>query len=474
MSLVVGIIKGSLASYFPERHGVFPAVLTAVEQIASSVDARVIEVPYTPMDGAEARDAVEYCKSNGVDFILLVHGGFTMGDVAREIAASDMPMGVWATPEPVHENDIQLNNFVSLNMSLSIARGVRDLRRAPAQWYFGAPDSAQLHARLGRTFRALSARKALRHARVGVVGGLAPTFYNMAVSADTLKRTTGVEPVHIDMMRMTSGMAKCSDDDVAREVAAMLGKAQVRGVSDDHMAQSARAALSLRAIAAQEGFAGLAVSDWPTLQEVEGMHPGAAFTWLEEVDNMPVSSEGDVLGAVTQLVARALTGKVGCLLDMTSPQLEQNRILMWHGGGGPLYMAARDPAWINNPMIGRGTEKGPCFGAIVDYEFCDGPHTILRMARSGTATFTVEGSVQASGETGFSGTRGWITDFRSNRGICTASDVVTSVMEHGLEHHYVLVPGQWSADFNEFSAWMAMEQLEIISQHDGLPSTCIA
>lgn len=474
MSLVVGVIKGSLPSYFPDKYDVFLAVLAAVEEIASGVDARVVEVPSVPMDGSGAREAVEFCKSNGVDFILLVHGGFTMGDVAREIAASGMPMGVWATPEPVHENDIQLNNFVSLNMSLSIARGVRDLRQAPVQWYFGAPDSAQFQARLGRTLRALTARKALRHARVGVVGGLAPTFYNMAVSPDTLKRSTGVEPVHVDMMRMTAGMANCAEDDVAREVCAMLAKAPMRGVSDAHMEKTARAALSLRDIAAQEGFAGLAVSDWPTLQEVEGIHPGAAFTWLEENDNIPVASEGDVLGTVTQLVARALTGRVGCLLDMTSPQLEQNRILMWHGGGGPLYMAAGEAAWINNPMIGRGTPEGACFGAIVDYEFSDGAHTILRVARSGTATFTVEGSVQAGGETGFTGTRGWVTNFRSNTGDCTASDVVTAVMEHGLEHHYVLVPGEWLADFNEFSAWMAMEQLPVISAHDGLPSTSIA
>ena len=34
---------------------------------------------------------------------------------------------------------------------------------------------------------------------------------------------------------------------------------------------------------AEDGFAGLAVSDWPALQDDPGMHPGAAFTWLEEV-----------------------------------------------------------------------------------------------------------------------------------------------------------------------------------------------
>lgn len=468
MPLVIGLIKASLPSYFPERHGVFDAALAALEEIAGACGARIVEAEGVPMTGAEAQQALDQCRGQGAEFILLLHGGFTMGDVARQIALSDLPMGVWATPEPGHEGDIQLNNFVSLNMSLSIARGVRDLRRNPVQWYFGAPEDTALRARLGRSFRALSARAALRAARVGVIGGLAPTFYNMAVSPDTLKRATGVEPVHVDMHRLTATMAACGAEPVAQEVAAMAARAEVRGVSDAQMALTARAALALRQIVAEDGFAGLAVSDWPALQDDPGMHPGAAFTWLEEVDNLPLASEGDVLGTVTQIVTRALTGRVGSLLDMTSPQLDADRILMWHGGGGPLYMGGAEVAWINHPMIGRGTPDGPRFGAIADFVFPDGPHTVLRVARSGSAAFGFEAEVRAGGESGFTGCRGWVTDFRSARGAHSAGDIVTSVMEHGLDHHFVLVPGSFASDFREFAAWMAMEPLEIISEHDGL------
>lgn len=50
------------------------------------------------MNGAEAQKALDHCRGQGADFILLLHGGFTMGDVARQIALSGLPMGVWATP----------------------------------------------------------------------------------------------------------------------------------------------------------------------------------------------------------------------------------------------------------------------------------------------------------------------------------------------------------------------------------------
>lgn len=95
------------------------------------------------------------------------------------------------------------------------------------------------------------------------------------------------------------------------------------------------------------------------------MHPGNAFSWLEEVDHIPVASEGDVLGALTQLLARALSG----------------RLLMWHGGG-PLYMADdKGAAWINHPMMGREVVAGPKFGGVADFVFQPGPHAIFGIDR---------------------------------------------------------------------------------------------
>lgn len=471
MSLTIGLITASLPSYYPQKHGVFEDCTGWLTDLAAGENARIVTARSVPMDAREARDAVADVRGQGADAIILLHGGFTMGDVVREIAREPVPLGVWATPEPSHVDDIQLNNFVSLNMSMSIARGVRNLEDNPVQWYLGGPRDPDLTARLTQTIRALSARKSLDGARIGVVGGLAMTFYNMEVSTDSLLGRLGVWTDHVDIHRMTDLMAAQSAEDVVAEVQAMSRAATVRQVSDEQMALTARAALALRAIAADGDYDALAVSDWPALQQSPGMHPGAAFSWLEETDGLPVASEGDVLGAVTQLVARALTGRVGCLLDMTSPDFERDQILMWHGGGGPLYMAGGDVAWVNHPMIGRGTEAGPIYGAIADYEFAHGPVSVLRVSRHGAAYFCAEGTVAEGSAAGFIGCRGWVEAFSSADGPCSARDIVTTVMEHGLEHHFILVPGQVRSVFAEFAEWCGMAPLRVIPAHGGLPRT---
>lgn len=469
MPLTIGLINASLPSYFPQKHGVFEACQNWLADLSKDLGAQVVVAETIPMNGAEAQRAVADVQAQGADFLLLLHGGFTMGDVAREVARAPIPLGVWATPEPTLVDDIQLNNFVSLNMSMSILRGVRDLSAHPVQWYLGAPGEEALTRRMGQSIRALAAKKALEGAKIGVIGGLAMTFYNMEVSTDTLMRKLGVWCDHIDIHHMTDLMDAQVQADVDKELAAMRGAAEVQGVSDDQMALTARASLALRAIAKDGGYDALTVSDWPALQENPGMHPGAAFSWLEENDGLPVASEGDILGAVTQLIAKSLTGKVGCLLDMTSPDFARDQILMWHGGGGPLYMAKDDVAWINHPMIGRGTKTGPIYGTIADYEFAHGDCTVMRVSRHATARFAVEGKVAEGPAAGFTGCRGWIGDFSSATGPCSAQDVVTSVMEHGLEHHFILVPGLHRAVFEEFAQWCGMDALRVIPAHDGLP-----
>ena len=458
--LTIGLIRASLPSYFPEKYDVWSRAELALAELCREESATLFVTPDIPMNAHDTQKALDDCAAAGADFILCLHGGFSMGDVARTIAAAPVKAGFWSVPEPIRTGDIQLNNFVSLNMSLSIARQVRNLKQHPVQWYHGAPESASLITRLRTTIRALCAVKLLSHARIGVVGGLAMTFYNMEVSTNALRSSIGVEVANHDMHELTKRMDNIAQSRIDTELALMQNAARVEGVSDNQMALQAKAVLALNDISEENGYAALAVSDWPALQDYPGMHPGAAFTWLEEKYNLPVASEGDILGAVTQLVAKSISGKVGYLLDMTEPDLDAGQLLMWHGGGGPLFHADSNGArWINHPMIGRGTEQGPIYGAIADLVFKDGPVSVFRIARDANALFQMNCTVAGRDPSGFDGVRGWLDQFSMQGESLSLEDVVNTVMAHGLEHHFILVPGDISAVLAEFGSWCSMQTL---------------
>jgi len=205
-NLTVALIRASLPSYFPEKYDVWTRAEKALGALCDEESATLFIAPEIPMNAADTQKALDDCAAAGADFILLLHGGFTMGDVARTIAASPVRAGFWSVPEPVRTGDIQLNNFVSLNMSLSIARQVRDLKQQPVQWYHGAPESAALVSRLRTTIKALTAVKQIAQSKIGVIGGLAMTFYNMEVSTNALRSGMGVEVANHDMHELTQRM----------------------------------------------------------------------------------------------------------------------------------------------------------------------------------------------------------------------------------------------------------------------------
>ena len=467
--LTIGLIRASLPSYFPEKYDVWSRAETALSKLCEEESATLYVAPDIPMDARDTQNALDKCAAAGADFILCLHGGFSMGDVARTIAAAPVKAGFWSVPEPVRTGDIQLNNFVSLNMSLSIARQVRNLWERPVQWYHGAPESAALVSKLRTTIKALNAVKQLSQSRIGVIGGLAMTFYNMEVSSSALRSRIGVEVANHDMHELTQRMDSIEQSRIDKELANMNAAASVEGVSESQMALQSKAVLAMQDISKENDYAALAVSDWPALQDYPGMHPGAAFTWLEEKYNLPVASEGDILGAVTQLVAQSISGKVGYLLDMTEPDLDAGQLLVWHGGGGPLYHAdSKGARWINHPMIGRGTEQGPIYGAIADLVFKDGPVSVFRVARDAGALFQMNSTVSGRDPSGFDGVRGWLDQFSMQGESLTLEDVVNTVMAHGLEHHFILVPGDISAVLAEFGSWSGMKTLSACAVKDGL------
>lgn len=407
--------------------------------------------PDIAMDAAQTRDAIRHLDGQGADMIVLLHGGFSMGEIAREVARHHGPVGFWATPEPHHSGDIQLNNFVSLNMSLSISRDVRPEGAPPPLWLFGAADDNAVRGKIGHAIDALRMAKEVQGARIGLVGGVAPGFFNMQVSESLLTRRLGIEIEHFGIDHLRRLVIAQTVDDVRRERAELEAAAPFVGVSEEHAELTVRIALALRQLAAEGGFDALAVSDWPDLQDDPGIHPGAAFSWVEEKDNIPVASEGDIMGAATQLAVRALTGKVGCILDMTSPKPAQDRILMWHGGGGPFHLSDGTVKLINHPMIGRGCAQGPVYGAIVDYVFAHGPVTVCRIGESGASVFGFEAEVVADDEPGFDGCRGWLSNFSTDTAAVRASDIVAAVLDHGVEHHFILMQGRHVRAIREFS-----------------------
>ena len=91
----VGLIRASLPSYFPQKHGVWDQAETALRGLCDEEGVSLYVSPEIPMGSADTQVVLDDFQAQGVDFVLLLHGGFTMGDVARTVAASSFRCGFW-------------------------------------------------------------------------------------------------------------------------------------------------------------------------------------------------------------------------------------------------------------------------------------------------------------------------------------------------------------------------------------------
>jgi len=92
-------------------------------------------------DAAETRDAIEQLQSSNIDQLLLLQVTFTDASMTVEAAgAFDVPLSIWAVPEPRAGDRLRLNAFCGLNLA-SHALG---LRKHQFSWAYIEPDEMAL------------------------------------------------------------------------------------------------------------------------------------------------------------------------------------------------------------------------------------------------------------------------------------------------------------------------------------------
>lgn len=472
---VIGIVAGNLPAYDAEEHRIFDRSVEQLRELSNRLDFELVCLSGALRSRDDARAVARDVGQYGLDFLLFQHSTFVMGDLVLELIQSGVRIGLWATDEPAKFGPIPLNSFVSLNLSAGVLRRWLRERDLPFKWFHGNADTDDFVTRFSCTVDALRVVKRLRTARIGWVGGLAPTFHNIYFDESTLETRIGVGVTYLELDHVFARARSQEHAPVQRVVSQLHEAAGGRvAASPSAMDTSARVYLALRETAREYECDALAVRDWPEFQSELSIHPGTAFSWLEDRDRIPVASEGDVLGAVTQLAVNEATGASSLLLDMNDFDRETDSVLMWHCGGGPLWFADDNGfSWDNHSTIGRHDENAGELGAIADLKFRPGPVTVARIGASGTELFATDADIVDGPASGFHGSRGWFANFEAGGHSISVRDLLNTVFTEGLEHHFVVGTQRRSDVLYEAGNWLGMRTIETIPyrSHMQLPGT---
>lgn len=156
----------------------------------------------------------------------------------------------------------------------------------------------------------------LRTARVGTMGYRDMLLYGTQFEGNSMRGRLGVEVEPFEMLEVVQKLESLDRTEVD-EIVAFVKENWVfdKPCGDDVIETGVRYALAIGRKIAERGYEAVTLIDVDGMKKLLGFPPAMVFMLLEHMYGVLTIPENDVMGAVTQLIAKGITGQ-------TPPYLE--------------------------------------------------------------------------------------------------------------------------------------------------------
>lgn len=418
-------------------------------------------------DAGETERAIATIAKAGVDRLLILQVTFT--DAATTLRAADavgpeVPLSIWAIPEPRLGGRLRLNAFCGLNLaSHALSRAGR-----PFLWAYEAPAGEMTPAltallsevpqiarpemtapgEAGDEGRRLAT--AISGKRIARLGAHPDGFDTCHYSAEGLRALAGVEvdEFGIDTLFNTARAIEPGAVTKARREAGEV----VTGLDEvnaEELDRSLRLRAALDVLRGSGDYDAFAIRCWPeTFTEYGGAVCGPAAMMGEK--RVPCACEADVVGALTQLALMEAADAPVFLTDIVDMDANDDTGVVWHCGQAPASMKAPE-------VEGRATiHTNRRMPLLFEFPLKPGAVTLVRISQAFNETTMVIGfGEMLDRPMAFTGTSGVLrfaggTDAAARR-----------MMASGLEHHMALAYGDHRQALRNLAAALGLPVLEL-------------
>ena len=311
---------------------------------------------------------------------------------------------------------------------------------------YGPLESADAGRRAKAFLRASALKYRLRRGRIGMGGHPVLGMTEVAASPLALKRALGPRIVSLDLPQLLEGVEEMADEEARatwREVVARAGTCKVSEVDG---VDSMKVFIAVKELVDQHRLDALTIGCYPHL-----MGRVCLADSLLADEGVPLGCEGDLNGAVGQLILTLLTGGPTHNTDWLEP-LEDGTVVMTHCGSGSFSLA-------ENP---RDVELAPV--RLMDQGVCalfparPGRVTLLNLVPygSGYQAAVLEGEA-VSTEMVFPGNPLRV------RLDCPTCRIIDWIHEEGIGHHWMAGYGHVGEEIRQW-AKMVGSDVRLVAQ----------
>lgn len=421
-------------------------------------------------DAAATEQAIaDVRQADHIDLMLILQVTFTDATMTVKLAHDvDAALAIWAMPEPRLGGRLRLNALCGLNLA------VHALQKSSfaTGWLYADPDTPGIEGQLLalaqpatlKTSRAMPPRppddrsgaeadrmlSALRETRIGLLGTHPEGFDTCSYDEALLGRMGGTR---IDPMTLDDLFEQARAIPVERvaghheQVSAVLD--ELDQVDSDQLDRSLRVYCALQDVAAGRNARALAVRCWPEMFTDYGCASCGPMAMMNE-GGVPSACEADVHGAYTQLLLQEAAGSPPWMSDLVDIDFEDDTAVLWHCGSAPLSMRAADSRARATVHTNR---KMPL---LQEFLLKPGRITLARISQArGEPKMMLAGAHVLQAPMAFTGTSGTV------RFEAPAREVLRTIMDEGLEHHYALAYGDHRETLRAVAHRLGLPVLEL-------------
>ena len=301
-----------------------------VREAVNQSNFEVFEPSKKAVDEVSLKEVVAECEDAGVEALVLLQTTMADGRMAPTLAQIwPYPPIFWATPEKPEGNMISSCSLVGAHLWAS---SFRQMGRS-SDVVYGDPEDSETLEKLDTSVRSVAVVRKLRHTRVGVIGGQAPGFANMATDPFAMHQLLGVQLQTYSLIEFENVLKDLSEDAVSTDVETVKEMGlEFKDASAADLPMASRLYLAMRHFFDEENLDALGVRCWPEIPNTFGQWPYLGIARLPD-EGRAIACEGDADGAIGALIGETF-GMGRCYLSDWLEHDEET-ITLWHVGAMP-------------------------------------------------------------------------------------------------------------------------------------------
>jgi len=466
--LKVGFVAGFMEGFSTKGLDYFKSYQKELAKMADKYGFELHVIDTVMQNIEQASNIRKEIEAKQLDFVLLFHPSYIIGDNIFEIMKSGKNFGLWAIEELSPTGPMSFGSFVNISQNIGISKHNFLGKPLKTKWFFGDMESKYFKNRFDITIKALTAVKAMKNARVAQIGKLADGHINHMANPRAIYQYLGVDVTRdYEVEDIISLGEKMAPKEVDKVFEAIKSTAKISRVSEEKVRDSVKMYLAIKKICEENDYSAVAFSCWPKLMPLKEM-VGCLVNSLLNSDGISAGCEADIMGTISMLVLQKLTGVPVALMDLPKFDESDESMLLWHCGSAPFEMANERGVICEKHYFADYAESVKNCGPITDLIFKKGDVTVFRLSGEGDQFYYVTGKFFDPEKKAFCGSRGWVNQLKFYEEPIKAWDLANTLLTNGLPHHFPMVMQNVGPYIEEFAYWTELKKVRRYDYRDYL------